>query len=164
MADGEMRDPSSGLSVQEAHVLCPLDEEKLVGFTSTAIPSVETKTLDRRPPREEQEPDSNSDTPFDAHVAGWEVVDGGTQAGYELSHSASDHSDLIEDKSTTYQRSDGRKQRELHEAKGKQPVPTLAPHIHPDDFEDPISDEFWNGVWVACAEHNVSTCWSHNVS
>lgn len=170
-----MRDPGSKRersSVQDGHVLCPLDEEQPVGFTGAAVPMIEAKALDRPPPaleigeppsadqpsaREDQKSELNTDILFDAHAAGWEVVDG-TRTAYESPHSPSDHSDLTEDKSTTYEQSKWRKQRQLHEAKGKHSVPIVAPHVHPDDFEDPISDEFWNRVWVACAEHNVSTC------
>jgi hypothetical protein len=34
-------------------------------------------------------------------------------------------------------------------------VPTPAPHVDPEGFEDPISDAFWENVWKACATHNV---------
>ncbi|TFK40629.1 hypothetical protein BDQ12DRAFT_679780 [Crucibulum laeve] len=34
-------------------------------------------------------------------------------------------------------------------------VPTARPHIDPQGFEDPISDEFWKDVWVASAAHNT---------
>ena len=175
MADGEMRDPSpkrDGSSAQEGNVLCSLGEEKFVGFAGVAVPRVEDRALDSRPPaldirrsscvgqpssHEGQKPDSNTDTLFDPHTAGRKVVDGVTQTAYEPSHFTSDHSDLTEDKSTTYKRSNRRKQRQVYEVKGKQSIPILAPHVHPDDFEDPVSDEFWDRVWVACAKHNVST-------
>lgn len=35
-------------------------------------------------------------------------------------------------------------------------LPTPTPKVDPYGFEDPISDEFWKRVWVACAVHNVS--------
>jgi len=120
-------------------MLCPLDGEKPVGFTSAGIPAVEAKAAEHRAPtlgieeqcsddqpcaREDQNSAASTDTPFDAHAAGWEVVNGGKQRS--------------------------------HDAKGKQPAPIPAPYIHPDCFEDPISNEFWEDVWVACAEHNVS--------
>lgn len=34
---------------------------------------------------------------------------------------------------------------------------TPTPEVDPHGFEDPISDEFWKGVWTACAVHNVRT-------
>ncbi|KAF8158304.1 hypothetical protein B0H34DRAFT_769482 [Crassisporium funariophilum] len=34
-------------------------------------------------------------------------------------------------------------------------VPTLKPKVDADDFEDPISDAFWNNIWVASAVHNT---------
>lgn len=37
-------------------------------------------------------------------------------------------------------------------------LPTPTPHVDPRGFEDPISDEFWRKVWLACAVHNVSIC------
>lgn len=36
-------------------------------------------------------------------------------------------------------------------------LPTVTPEVDPYGFEDPICDEFWKNVWVACATHNVST-------
>ena len=35
---------------------------------------------------------------------------------------------------------------------------TPTPTVDPRGFEDPISDEFWKKVWMACAVHNVSEC------
>jgi len=34
-------------------------------------------------------------------------------------------------------------------------LPTPTPKVDPHGFEDPISDEFWKKVWIACAVHNV---------
>ncbi|KAF9777640.1 phospholipase D [Thelephora terrestris] len=34
-------------------------------------------------------------------------------------------------------------------------LPTPTPDVDPHGFEDPISDEFWEQVWVACAVHNT---------
>lgn len=34
-------------------------------------------------------------------------------------------------------------------------LPTPTPKVDPDGFEDPVCDEFWKGVWVASAVHNV---------
>jgi phospholipase D1/2 len=34
-------------------------------------------------------------------------------------------------------------------------VPTAKPKYDADSFEDPICDEFWKDIWVACAAHNV---------
>lgn len=34
-------------------------------------------------------------------------------------------------------------------------LPTPTPKVDPQGFEDPISDEFWKKVWMACAVHNV---------
>lgn len=36
-------------------------------------------------------------------------------------------------------------------------LPTQMPKIDADDFDDPISDRFWNEVWNASAVHNVSS-------
>ena len=37
-------------------------------------------------------------------------------------------------------------------------LPTPTPKVDPHGFEDPISDEFWKKVWMACAVHNVGSC------
>lgn len=34
-------------------------------------------------------------------------------------------------------------------------VPTNKPKYDADSFEDPLCDEFWEDIWVACAVHNV---------
>jgi len=39
---------------------------------------------------------------------------------------------------------------------GGQTLPTTMPTVDSDDFYDPISDRFWNGIWIASAVHNVS--------
>lgn len=106
---------------------------------------------------EDRKVDSNTGPLFDPHAAGCEVVDGDHPA-YRSSHSTLNHSDLTEDGSMAYERSTRKRRRSLHDSKGKRPTPiaTPAPHIHPGSFEDPISDEFWEDIWVACAEHNVS--------
>ncbi|KAF8550810.1 phospholipase D [Imleria badia] len=168
VADGNIHDPEpkEGSSLQDGRALCSFDEEKPVGFNGAAVPAVRAEALERPPPPLEikvtsyvdqpgalgdQKADSNTDTPFDAHAAGWEVVDGKAHAARDASSSTLDHSDWTEDKSTTY----NHRRRHLHEAKGKQPSPIPAPYIHPDCFEDPISDEFWEDIWVASAEHNT---------
>ena len=38
-------------------------------------------------------------------------------------------------------------------------LPTPRPKVDPDGFEDPVCDEFWKGVWLASAAHNVSLDW-----
>lgn len=37
-------------------------------------------------------------------------------------------------------------------------VPTPKPRFDADSFEDPVCDEFWKDIWVACAAHNVGVC------
>ncbi|KAF9649936.1 phospholipase D [Thelephora ganbajun] len=34
-------------------------------------------------------------------------------------------------------------------------LPTPTPEVDPHGFEDPIADEFWKNVWMACAAHNT---------
>ena len=36
--------------------------------------------------------------------------------------------------------------------------PISKPKFDADSFEDPACDEFWKGIWVACAAHNVRVC------
>ena len=38
-------------------------------------------------------------------------------------------------------------------------LPTPRPKVDPEGFEDPVCDEFWKGVWLASAAHNVSLDW-----
>jgi len=37
--------------------------------------------------------------------------------------------------------------------------PMSKPKFDASSFEDPVCDEFWKGVWVACATHNVGVCY-----
>lgn len=41
-------------------------------------------------------------------------------------------------------------------------LPTPTPIVDPHGFEDPISDEFWEKVWKACAVHNVGDTREHS--
>lgn len=168
--DSNARSPDSktkGPSLQDG-ALCPPDEEKYVRFSSAAVPSAEfngpkpqptvfktegPSNADHSSAREDQKSNSTVDTPFDAHVTGGEVVNGKPKTASDASHSASDLSDWTEDRSK-YNRPSPGKQR-LHGSKSKTSIRMPAPHVHADDFEDPISDEFWEDIWVACAEHNV---------
>ncbi|KZT64620.1 phospholipase D [Daedalea quercina L-15889] len=34
-------------------------------------------------------------------------------------------------------------------------LPTPTPRVDPDGFEDPVCDDFWKNVWLACAVHNT---------
>ena len=43
-------------------------------------------------------------------------------------------------------------------------LPTPTPKVDPHGFEDPISDEFWKKVWMACAVHNVGESSSNLLS
>lgn len=43
-------------------------------------------------------------------------------------------------------------------------LPTPAPRVDPNGFEDPICDAFWKSVWLACAAHNVSRVMKVNES
>ena len=36
--------------------------------------------------------------------------------------------------------------------------PISKPKFDADSFEDPVCDEFWKGIWAACATHNVGVC------
>ncbi|KAG6376934.1 hypothetical protein JVT61DRAFT_967 [Boletus reticuloceps] len=155
---------------QDGDALYSFDEEKPVRFTSAGVPAVGAKTS-KQPPsplkiqvshgtdqscvREDQQVDPNPDAPFDAHAADRDAVDVGAHTAYQPSFSTLDHNDWTEDKDTAYNQPTQRRQRHLQEDKGKQPGATRAPYIDPDCFEDPISDEFWEDVWVMCAEHNT---------
>jgi phospholipase D1/2 len=42
-----------------------------------------------------------------------------------------------------------------HDTSGAWTLPTPAPHIDPNGFDDPLSDAFWKDTWLAAAVHNV---------
>ncbi|KAF8120583.1 phospholipase D [Boletus edulis] len=118
---------------QDGDALRSFDEEKPIRFTGAGVPAVGAKQPPS-PPKIQVSHSTDKSGP---------------------SPSTLDHNDWTEDKGTAYKQPTQRRQRHLQEAKGKQPGATPAPHIDPDCFEDPISDEFWEDVWVMCAEHNT---------
>ncbi|KAF9242554.1 phospholipase D [Melanogaster broomeanus] len=77
-----------------------------------------------------------------------------TQTDDEHQHSTSAVSTSNEETSVPRARSMSRKH--LSNAENQAwDLPAPAPYVDPDGFEDPISDELWKNVWVACAKHNT---------
>jgi phospholipase D1/2 len=55
-------------------------------------------------------------------------------------------------------RKSSRKNLNIKSSQSPWAVLTPKPKYHADSFEDPICDEFWEDIWLACASHNVGLC------
>ena len=154
------------------------DGEKVVGFASSVVPTLEEKTIaEHRPPKEqanghrpvmdavdEDNKVSVNGGPEEARVhdesqelygapagaAGGTQNDDAPPRGRTTNTRASEEDAAV----------DARRVIRNHLASkfGNKPwtLPTPTPEIDPNGFKDPICDKFWKNVWVACAVHNVS--------
>jgi phospholipase D1/2 len=151
--------------------------EKVTGFASAVVPTLEEKTImEHRPPKEQAngelplmdsvDRDSNGSIKGDLDQARVQDSSGelyGAPAGAE---GGPQKDDAPPRGRTTSPKSpeedaavDARKmiRKHLGSRVGAKPwtLPVPAPEVDPDGFGDPICDKFWKNMWVACAVHNV---------
>lgn len=150
--------------------------EKVTGFASSAVPTLEEKTLMEGRPHKE-----NADKSYPPHGLQQDVI------------TEEEDSDLGEDQTQTNSEAftldgesfgapanaprddapprpsadlDNEQQRGAAEVRStlrkhlsvkssNWGVPTARPKVHADDFEDPIADSFWKEKWIASATHNT---------
>ena len=149
--------------------------KEVPGFTSSVVPTLEEKTVaERRPPPERTAPDSStrsthvdgkqnghSKLPEEAHVDGELYGAPASSEGDQPSGGLQSKNDVDEESEKALSaRATLRKNLVSRvaskSAKGLYTLPTPTPFVDPHGFEDPVCDEFWKDVWVACAVHNVS--------
>ncbi|KAG2065325.1 phospholipase D [Suillus decipiens] len=145
-------------------------EGKEPPLASTIVPTVEEAVIQERlAPASQSENSSlkgklehrrggNSDA--EERTAAEEVYDTPTLASRNLqtdneSHLESGANDPDELKATLGNKVLLRKRLASKVSNKTWAVPTPAPHVDPEGFEDPISDAFWKNVWSACAAHNT---------
>ncbi|TFY80125.1 hypothetical protein EWM64_g3885 [Hericium alpestre] len=168
---------AADLTFQEERQTYTREGEKVPGFTSTTVPTLEEMTVaEHRPPRnqaygspimEDPEKEAAEEAAHaDAKLADGQEYGAPADAATSLAtddqppetRTAGDKSDLdAEDQKAPRARSLLRKHLVTPGGQGQGPwtLPTPTPKIDPDGFEDPVCDEFWKNVWVAAAVHNT---------
>ncbi|KIK24525.1 hypothetical protein PISMIDRAFT_645727 [Pisolithus microcarpus 441] len=163
-------------ALREERTTFTREGKKVPGFTSAVVPTLEEQTVtEGRPPAVQAESSPlreelvqrdqhgiGDDEPPEAHTADGQAY--GAPANASKSALTDDavpctHSEAKDASDEEQNAPRGRSILRKHLAGnlGHKPwnLPTPAPHIDPDDFEDPICDRFWKNVWVACAAHNT---------
>lgn len=151
------------------------DGKKLPGFADAMVPTLEEKTVEERLP-EKTDINANGSAIEEegsgSAKAGTNADAGRTEDGELFGAPADASIDPKSDSQPPHGRSGVNDADEQEQAApgarniirknlaGKSPggpwtLPTPTPKVDADGFEDPISDEFWKKVWVACAVHNV---------
>ncbi|KDR82694.1 hypothetical protein GALMADRAFT_238185 [Galerina marginata CBS 339.88] len=160
------------------------DGQRVTGFASSAVPTMEEKTTsEHRPPQEQVDSDHGMQTIEEIPETenGYEQDGPGPPNGSapDLHNddsalsgapaSAKSPSDNDKPPSRTLKNDADEDEQAAHGAKatsrdnqnnksGKRhawTVPTSKPRVGPQDFEDPISDAFWKNIWIASAVHNT---------
>jgi phospholipase D1/2 len=149
--------------------------EMLPGFADAMVPTLEEKVvIENQPPAERangkpigqseeakaQEADGTA--PPQARTAGGEMhgapadASQSAQVDDEPPHARSGKNDA-EGEEREAPRARSILRRHLKAGPGQSPwaLPTPTPVIDPNCFDDPICDEYWKGVWLAAAVHNV---------
>ncbi|KAI0789639.1 phospholipase D [Abortiporus biennis] len=149
--------------------------EKVPGFTSSDVPTLEEKMIMRNMKRNEDHNGAEGDGSEAMQNGNGHAVPGQTlpteaRVDGELygSPARADPNDTEppkpgkneaddEDWKGPAGRSTLRKHLTSKLTKGgsKWTIPTPTPNVDPNGFEDPICDEFWTETWVACAIHNT---------
>ncbi|THG97034.1 hypothetical protein EW026_g4898 [Hermanssonia centrifuga] len=140
--------------------------EKEPGFTSSVVPTMEEKLIAEysqashngdAAPREDDDAqngsandDESSEAKADGQLYGV-PANGDTQHDEKVPSSDADE----QEERAPEARSTIRKHLSAKFGSKTWTLPTPTPHVDPHGFEDPISDEFWKNVWLACAVHNT---------
>ncbi|KAF5339011.1 hypothetical protein D9611_008713 [Ephemerocybe angulata] len=133
------------------------------GFASSAVPTMEEKTVMEGRPRKENVATGydvriSSDEPGEHSYHSSERSGDGAVYGAPANAGPDDGLPRLSVDLDNDQQRAGPEARSLlrkHMSFNQWGVPTSRPNIHPDDFEDPICDEFWKEKWVASAAHNT---------
>ena len=148
-----------------ADTLVPTLEERVVEKHQPATEHTHGTPIEENPEKEEQEKVGN--VPADAKVGGGQLFDAPVDASSAPETDSQPHharmgkndADAEEQK---VPRARGVLRKHLNAKSGQSswtvPTPMPKPKYDADCFEDPICDEFWDDIWVACAEHNVGVC------
>lgn len=146
--------------------------ERIEGFASSAVPTLEEKTImEGRPHKQSIAGASHSQhslqtssftsgsssIPNGSEHALADVTLNGASGGKmldECTPRASEDMEGEQPRAASEPKSTLRKHASRRSSRNWS-VNTPRPYIHADDFEDPISDTFWKDKWVSSAVHNV---------
>ena len=157
------------------------DGKKEPGFASAVVPTLEEKTiLEHRPPADQSKKElvlnaanhyQGNGVPPEARVHD----DSGELFGAPADASKSPQTDdevphargrksepTEEEKATVHARKTIRRHLSATLDRNPWTLPAPAPGVDPHGFEDPVCDEFWKDVWVACAVRNVRSSFTLN--
>ncbi|KIJ64492.1 hypothetical protein HYDPIDRAFT_90375 [Hydnomerulius pinastri MD-312] len=160
-------------SMQEERMTYTREGKKQSGFASAVVPTLEEKTvIEHRPPgsqangqpiadkldaRDQNHSGSGSHDPPEARAAEGQAF--GAPANAKKSPETDNEPPQAdadgEEKNAPHARSLLRRHLAGKAGSKTWTLPAPAPHVDPEGFEDPICDEFWKNVWVACAVHNT---------
>ena len=165
---------SDGDEVIDAERRTSMHEGKgVIGFASSIVPTSEEKTvMERRQPKDQidvpleehkprtlitgEKPDMGKNPiPHANGTANGIPPEDGTLLGAPANAVTSSQTD---DRPPHASNEVNEEARAVPGARAKHKTWRLAtpkPRIDPDGFEDPISDAFWKGIWIAGAVHNV---------
>lgn len=171
-------------ALDEERKMYTRDGVKEPGFAGAIVPTLEEKLVaERRPPKAQADDaplaekvedtqdanaddkasdDTNNNSPPQARAEGGQLFGAPADASRDANtddqppHARSEVDDADEEE----QAAPGARsllRKHLTSKVGNNPwtLPTPAPKVDRNGFEDPISDEFWKNVWLACAVHNV---------
>ncbi|PCH39780.1 phospholipase D [Wolfiporia cocos MD-104 SS10] len=158
--------------IKEQRQMYTRDGEKEPGFPSSVMPTLEEKIVaENRPPSNqvtgssigsEVQRDSDLDLPPESRTKNGELFGAPANAAPDPQHDAEfpraqggkDDADEEEEKAPGARAT---LRRQVAAKLGSKPwsLPTPTPIVDPNGFDDPVCNEFWKNVWVACAVHNT---------
>lgn len=146
--------------------------EQVFGFTSSMVPTLEEKTISEGVPLgfdaegnpvNAENADGSSGEPKEAIDESGDRFGAPADASKDAKtddeppHMMSGKNDADEqEEKAPSARANLRKHLAANLTSKTWTLPTPAPTVDSNGFDDPVSDAFWRKVWVACAVHNVS--------
>jgi phospholipase D1/2 len=154
LTSGKMDATAGDKALQDERTTFTKQGKKVPGFASAAVPTLEEKVLMETADVQKLADDADAQSGAEGQTASGQKYGAPADAaksdkappagaGTELSR---------EEKDAPLARSVLRKN--LTEA-SPWTLPTPAPEIDEDGFDDPLSDAFWKGMWLAASAHNV---------
>ncbi|KAJ3937597.1 MAG: hypothetical protein NXY57DRAFT_1089628 [Lentinula lateritia] len=168
---------ATNAALREERQMFTRDGEKVEGFPSSIVPTLEEKTImEHRPPGPEADDEPIADKLSEGTLSGSDgkskKEDSSTDVDEELLGApanasispqidtqppqAKPHVDDADEQERAAPRVRSVIRKQLTSKLGsKWTLPTPRPKVDPQAFDDPICDVFWKNVWVASAVHNT---------
>ncbi|GAW06506.1 phospholipase D [Lentinula edodes] len=141
---------ATNAALREERQMFTRDGEKVEGFPSSIVPTLEEKTvMEHRPPGAEAD-----DKPIADKLKF--TFKGRFNSSEHIQHRARSHVDDADEQERAAPRARSMIRKQLTSKLGsKWTLPTPRPKVDPQAFDDPICDVFWKDVWVASSVHNT---------